>query len=394
MTPMRLGIALVAALLDAGAAAPGRDPQAAGSIPDLSGKILTVTGVIDPAALGTTLMHEHLLIERESLGDLPAQRGVDPALYGEPLSLANLSAHRNARALPTRENRYNTDDLTSVEDAIQEVLSFKRLGGDAIVDVTNIGLNRNPEALRRISEATGLKIVMGAGCYRPDFIRSLDMEKITEQELAERIVGDIAVGVQESGVRSGIIGEVAVDGNPLKPLELKSLRAAGRASRRTGAAVTLHNGGTREEKFTVIEMLEGLGVEPARVVMGHSNNLAEDIPFVERLLARGVYVQFDLLGMSIGARLRPLGSVDDARVARAVVELVRAGHGDRILLSQDVCTKLQLRRYGGRGFSYVSEFFLPELRRLGLSREQVRRIVVENPRRVLTFVSPRAELSR
>ncbi|PYV07964.1 MAG: aryldialkylphosphatase, partial [Acidobacteria bacterium] len=60
----------------------------------------------------------------------------------------------------------------------------------------------------------------------------------------------------------------------------------------------------------------------------------------------------------------------------------------------DVCTKLQLRRYGGRGFSYVSEYFLPELRRLGLSREQVRRIVVENPRRVLTFVSPRAELSR
>ena len=67
-----------------------------------------------------------------------------------------------------------------------------------------------------------------------------------------------------------------------------------------------------------------------------------------------------------GARLRQLGTVDDARVARAVAELVGRGHRSRILLSQDVCTKLQLRKYGGRGFSYLSGFFLPELRRLGL----------------------------
>ena len=65
------------------------------------------------------------------------------------------------------------------------------------------------------------------------------------------------------------------------------------------------------------------------------------------------------------------------------MELIQAGYLDRILLSQDVCTKLQLKKYGGRGFSYVIEFFLPELKRLGVTDAQIQTIMVENPRRVL-----------
>ena len=70
------------------------------------------------------------------------------------------------------------------------------------------------------------------------------------------------------------------------------------------------------------------------------------------------------------------------------MKLIEQGWVDRILLSQDVCTKLQLKKYGGRGYSYILEFFLPELRRLGVTDAQIRKLMIENPRRILTFAAP------
>jgi len=120
--------------------------------------------------------------------------------------------------------------------------------------------------------------------------------------------------------------------------------------------------------------------------MGHSNSIAANVPFMRRLLERGVYIQFDTLGR-VGSRL---GGVDDGKVALGIVELIKAGYGDRILLSQDVCHKIELKKYGGTGYSYVLEFVVPELTRLGVTAEQIHKILVENPRRVLTFAAPAA----
>jgi len=73
----------------------------------------------------------------------------------------------------------------------------------------------------------------------------------------------------------------------------------------------------------------------------------------------------------------------------AILELVQAGYLNRLLLSQDVCTKTMLKAYGGMGYSYVLEFVVPELKRLGIMEDQIGKILVENPRRVLTFAEPR-----
>ena len=88
------------------------------------------------------------------------------------------------------------------------------------------------------------------------------------------------------------------------------------------------------------------------------------------------------------AALRAPGGRMQGAAAQAIVKLVQAGYGNQVLLSQDVCTKLQLKKYGGRGYSYVMEFFLPELKRLGLTDEQIHRLMVENPRRILAFIAP------
>jgi len=184
----------------------------------------------------------------------------------------------------------------------------------------------------------------------------------------------------------GRAAAVHIERNPLTSNEMRSVRASARASRATGAAITFHVGGFMEEKFKVIDAIAAEGADVGRVIMGHSNSIAANVPFMRRLLERGVYIQFDTLGR-VGSRL---GGVDDGKVALGIVELIKAGYGDRILLSQDVCHKIELKKYGGTGYSYVLEFVVPELTRLGVTAEQIHKILVENPRRVLTFAAPAA----
>jgi len=348
-------------------------------IPNLAGKILTVAGPMDPEDLGQTIMHEHIFIDfQNQVARATISRATDIGLHLAPVGLDILSDVR-FRRIPNRDNLY----LTDLGEAIDEVMEFKRRGGQTIVDVTSIGLGRDPHALQQVSQATGLSIVMGAGWYQKQF-HPADMDRRTIEELTDVIVRDITVGAEGTSIRSGIIGEVGINGDPLTANEMKSIRASARASRITGAAITFHRGGNGEEKFAVLEAVAAEGADLRRVIMGHSNSIADDLPFMKRLLERGVFIQFDTLGRPNGR----LGGVDDAKVARGIVELIEAGYADRILLSQDVCNKIHLKRYGGTGFSYVLENFLPVLRDLGVEEEDIHKMMVENPRRSLTFATP------
>jgi len=348
-------------------------------IPNLAGKVLTVVGPVDPEVLGQTIMHEHIFIDFQNpVARANISRATDMGLHLAPVSLNVLSEVR-FRRIPNRDNLY----LTDFGEAIDEVMEFKRHGGQTIVDVTSIGLGRDPHALQQMSQTTGLSIVMGAGWYQKQF-HPADMDSRTIEELTDVIVRDIVVGAQGTSVRSGIIGEVGINGNPLTANEMKSIRASARASRITGAAISFHVGGRGEEKFTVLEAVAAEGADLRRVIMGHSNSIADDLPFMKRLLERGVFIQFDTLGRPDGR----LGGVDDGKVARGIVELIEAGYADRVLLSQDVCNKIQLKKYGGTGFSYVLENFLPALRDLGVEEEDIHKMMVENPVRALTFAAP------
>jgi len=365
-----------------------QEPVSPSAVPNMAGKIMTVTGPIDPDELGQTTMHEHIFIDFTVMDDTPerwsAAGRVKPVgatavgLYHAPLTMDILGAV--ARGAANRDNRLLTDERM----AIDEVLEFKRRGGSAIVDTTSIGLKRDPLALSRVSEATGLHIVMGASWYRKGW-HPKDLNDRSIESLTEEIVGDITVGVSDTGIRSGIIGEVGTEGDPLVPNELKVIQASARASRITGAAVTLHTRAVLREQPGILDMLEAEGADLSRVVVGHSNPLASDLAFMEQLLARGVYIQFDTLGR------QPTLSypvVTDTDVGHGIVSLIEAGHVDRILLAQDVCSKLQLKAYGGTGFSFIQEQFIPYLKQLGVTDAQLHTIMVENPRRVLTFAEP------
>jgi phosphotriesterase-related protein len=376
-TPLSIAASLLGLLIAVTACfSQARSPT--GTIPDLSGKILTVTGPIEPSELGPTLMHEHLFIDYSG-GNRVVEKATGIGAYDQPVSLKNLSALR-AGLVNSRDNLLITDtDLT-----IREVSEFQRWGGRGIVDVTSIGLHRDPEALLRVANATGLKIVMGGGFYVSAY-HPPDMKNRSVEDLAELIIRDIAEGAEGTRVRTGIIGEVGVQGVVLEESEIKSIRASARASRATGAPISFHHGGRDEAKFRTLDIVVEEGGDPSRVIIGHAHHIAAQVPYMKRLLERGVYLQFDLFGEVIPR----LGRIHDAQVIEGILALIQAGYGDRILVSQDVCTKIQLKKYGGMGFSYVMEFVLPEMRRLGITQEQIHKIMVENPRRILTFAAPK-----
>jgi phosphotriesterase-related protein len=350
----------------------------------LTGKVMTVNGPIDPASLGMTLPHEHLFIhflpaadtaeDWREIGENRPATEEDRAYFEAPLTMDLIGEALMGRI--NRDNRLLEDEPT----AIREATDFKWAGGGSIVDVTTTGLMPRPAALRRVAEATGLNIIMGTGWYEYGYVGHA-LDDRTVENMANELVRNITLGVD--GVHAGIIGEIGVR-HADRAYERKIIAAAARASRQTGAAISMHFAPGYHDQLEVMKELKNAGADMSRVAMGHSNPIAHDMMLMKKILDSGAYLQFDLLGDAPHI----LSEMPDHDVALAIVSLIRQGYVKQILLSQDVCTKTDLKAYGGSGYSFVAEQFIPYLRSLGATREQIDQMVIANPRRLLTFVKP------
>jgi phosphotriesterase-related protein len=360
------------------------------SIPDRSGLVMSVTGPVQPSALGPTLPHEHLFIDLAApFGNPPeAPRLPGPAT---PEARARFEAgFRTADRGVLLPNAFtaNRDALVldSVEDAVEELHYFRDTGGGTIVNVTT-SLGRNPRGLVEASRRSGVNVVMGTGFYRTAW-HPPGLEGRSVDELTEYMVRELVRGDAETGVPAGIIGEISAEDLrrlPEDSVEVRVLRAAARASRLTGAAITLHNQIGRPAKYhEALDILAAEGVDLSRVVVGHVTGL--DTEFVESLLQRGVLVQFDTLGAPFFVNIKAL---DTRPNLETIVELIRRGHIRRLLVSQDVCTKYQLRKHGGFGYTFIATNVVPYLRANGVSEEQINQLLVANPADMLTFRPPR-----
>ncbi len=343
----------------------------------IAGKAMTVAGPVEPDRLGFTLMHEHLYLDlRKNHWPDPDSTATQLDAWFTPLQLSNL--HLARRMLPIVDNYI----LSSESDAIAEVSDFAQLGGGTLVDVTSRGLKRDVPAIARAAEAAGINIVLGSGWYQKLF-HPEDMDERTVELLTDDIVRDITIGIPGAGIRSGIIGEIGVNGDPITPNEVKNIRATARASVATGAAISFHSPPRKDEKHAVLDIVEEEGADLTRVILGHSDHMADDLSYMVSLLERGVCIQFDTLGV-----VRTTETGKDHIVATAIPKMIDIGFADYILLSQDVCWKMHLKKYGGAGYTYIQETFLPYLETLGVSESDIHRIMVENPKRLLTFVEP------
>ena len=216
-------------------------------VSSFAGKAQTVLGLIEGNELGITLPHEHLFIDHAKANFHEPDVASERALSYKPVSLGILSWLRYHLTA-------NLDNLRLLDEqeAIDEAMLFKKAGGNTIVDLTNIGSGRDPKALARVSRATSLNIIMGSGYYM-EASHPPDMSEKTEGEIAEEIVRDITVGVHDSGIRAGIIGEIGCSW-PLQENEKKVLRATARAQQITGAPLNVHPGRKKEAVFEIIEL--------------------------------------------------------------------------------------------------------------------------------------------
>lgn len=336
-----------------------------------SGRVMTVLGPIAVEDMGMTLMHEHILNDCSCWWNPP---GPDRAhLADAPLTPDILWELRQDPFV----NRANIA-LDDAAAAIEELGLFAREGGRTVVDPTCRGIGRNPAALRRIAEATGLQIVMGSGYYLQSS-HPPEVAALTAGEIADQIVAEALDGID--GARIGLVGEIGVSSD-FTPDERKSLRGAAQAAVRTGLPLMVHLPGWFRLGDAVLDLAEAEGLDPARVVLCHMNPSCGDFAYQARLAARGAFIEYDMIGMDYFYADQQVQCPDDEAAARGVLALIEAGHGDRVLLSQDVFLKMMLTRHGGNGYAYVPRHFLPRLVRHGLDPAAARALIVDNPARV------------
>ncbi len=302
--------------------------------------IMTVLGPIEDDQLGVTQTHEHLLINLH-----------------KTVAFWNYAAFED-EAL-----------------AADELGAFSAAGGRSIVEVTTIGIGRQPEGLRRIAAATGVNIVMGTGWYRepayPGYIA-----RSSVNQLADMLVRDIVEGADGTGVRAGIIGEIGTEVDFLGPAQERVFRAAARAQRQTGVAISTHCQRTGRLGPEQVDLLLEEGVPPDRIIIGHHGD-KRHVEHELGLLERGVYVQIDHVGFP---DLQP-----DEQRARNVKAIIDAGFGDRLLISQDVCFPHHLEWFGGLGYGHLLRRFVPMLREIGVTQGQIDTVLIANPARVLSI---------
>jgi phosphotriesterase-related protein len=301
-------------------------------------RIHSVLGDIEPSALGRTLMHEHIFCDFYRVTGR-----LNELLNDEALAIEELAALRNA-------------------------------DGTALVEVTTPDMRRNPEALRRVAEKTGLHIVMGTGWYRqPYYPPEIDM--LSTNELADRMIAELTDGVDNTGIRAGIIGEIGIHLDYATAQEERVLRAAARAQKVTGAPLTTH-ASMYPVGMIQLEILGDEGVDLSRVIIGHCDTYI-DLSYHLAILDAGAYVQFDTVGRN---HMNP-----DSRRASALAELVRLGWAEQLLLSSDRCHRTDLVAFGGLGYGYVFTEFFDLLRSHGINNDTLNTITVENPLRVLAW---------
>ena len=338
---------------------------------NLKGKVQTVLGLIEPEELGITLPHEHLLYDSN----------VHSVLAQQPVTIENLWWVRYNMWNNTDNARYTDEDL-----AIREASRFKLAGGDTLVEMTNVGLCRDPEGLKRISRATGLNVIMGSGFYAAES-QLPEVLKLSEDQMVEKIVEDIMVGVDGTGIRSGMIGEIGVM-VPIEKFEAKSLRAAAKAQIKTGVPLNIHPSHSDDLVLENIRILKDAGADLSHTTISHCDAWGFTKNILHKILDHGCYVEYDCFGYEgyfPEYHGRHFNMPTDEQRIKAIIELIDEGHGDKILIAGDHCVKHALASYGGWGYDHILRNVVPLMKINGMNEKQINKLLIENPRRFLTF---------
>jgi len=277
------------------------------------------------------------------------------------------------------------DEQLELDAALDAVGAAKDRGVQTIVDPTAMFGGRDVNFMKRVADASGVRIVACTGIYSYDHLPHY-FENRDVDVMADHFVEDIENGVQGTGIRAAFL-KCAADAPGVTEHVEKIHRAVARASVQTGAPIMAHSMPAVGTGPRQVEIFEQEGVDLARVQIAHCGD-TDDVEYIERLIDKGVYVGLDRYGLEMYLPI-------DTRNATAA-ELLRRGHAERLMISQDFCATIDwfppeaaevfesdgaIRNWS---MTLVFDEVVPALREQGVMDDAAfQTIFVENPRRWL-----------
>ncbi|MBH0164352.1 phosphotriesterase [Fictibacillus sp. 7GRE50] len=281
-------------------------------------------------------------------------------------------------------SRIKKDEDTRLQDldlVIDDLQLFKRLGGQSIIEVTNDGMGRDVPKLQEISRRLNLHIVASTGCYKDPFIPDGRLTWNREQ-LADWMISEIEEGIEGTGIKPGVIGEIGSSLNEFKPIEIEMFHGAIQAAKQSGLPLSTHTtlGTCALEQ---VEMFQKENLPLDQVIIGHQDlNTSDGI--VLEVLESGAFVALDTIGKT---NYRS----DEDRLA-SLIAFIGKGYEDQILLSSDLTRKSHLSAFGGQGYDVVLRAFIPALRREGVTEDVINKLLVKNPQKAFSIHSRKGDL--
>ncbi len=320
-------------------------------------QIESVRGPVDTAALGATLMHEHVFVLSTEI-------------------LENYGGEW-------------WDEEARVTDGVAKLQAVLERGITTIVDPTVIGLGRYIPRVQRINEQVPeLTIIVATGLYTfdelPHYFGYRGPGTLLEgpELLTDLFIADIRDGIADTGVRAAFL-KCVVEEKGLTPGVERVARAVAATHGETGVPITVHTNAAHETGTIALDLFEAEGVDLSKVVVGHSGD-SNDLTYLRRLMDRGATIGMDRFGLDM---FNPTAD----RVA-TIAALVAAGYADRMVLSHDAACYMDY--FSGAtaqglldqaapnwNFTHISDHVLPALREAGVSDDDLEAMLVGNPRR-------------
>ena len=315
----------------------------------------TVLGKVPVRELGTVLIHESLL-------------SVVPGAEFAP--------------------EVQMDQSEIFEVLKQKLMDFRRSGGKTIVDYSGMFHGRDVQLYQTLSKTTDVHIIASTGLGPEKMLSGYFTTPQTHPPtpwpahqfarlfIQEAVEGITVPRIERSGLAGMVTSIATKDG--IAEIEKNLFHACALTALETGVPMSVQYGADAVHDLDIILQK---GIDPSRVIIGGLDRTEA----VERkeafaIAERGSYVALDHVGWMTSE-----GYICDADRAELIVELFEKGFGERILISTNAVGCAKGYRAKELGFNYLLTDFVPVLRKTGLTDQQIRTLVEENPQRALTI---------
>ncbi|MDR2975822.1 MAG: phosphotriesterase-related protein [Streptococcaceae bacterium] len=261
--------------------------------------------------------------------------------------------------------------LDAADLVIEEFKALYDKGVRNVISMSNNGMGRNTRYAKNVAEASGINIVQCTGYYQDIFL-PIEVFRLSVNQLAENMIRDITVGIKGTRIKAGVIGEIATSPGKWTVGEEKVFDAAVIAHLETKCPISTHTsiGSLGHEQ---VHYFQRKMTDLSRIIIGHVD-LTGDAAYVLEMLKSGVNVEFDTIGKN--------AYLPDAVRADMLKEIQDAGYIDQVVLSMDISRKSYLKANGGKGYAYLLDTFIPELKSRGVTENSIQKMMVDNPQRI------------